>query len=70
MAPVAVPETVIVYVPAGVAPESVVTDAAELWAERPAESEAATVKLYVVAGAKPVTLKVVVVAVPIETPFW
>ena len=57
----------------GAPAEAVVTDTGELWAEAPAESVAATVKLQVVEGVKPVTLKVVLdavpKAVPVELPF-
>jgi hypothetical protein len=49
----------------------VVTDAVLLVAERfPAASFAFTVYAYVVAGVKPVTEYVVVVAVPICVPAW
>jgi len=68
-ASVPTPVIVMLYVPAGVPPELVVTEIAELCAEFPAESPAATVKLYVVAAVKPVTLKVVEVGVPMDFPF-
>ncbi len=48
----------------------VATLTAELCAEAPNESLAATVKLYVVPGDKPVTAKLVFVVVPIDVPFW
>jgi hypothetical protein len=48
----------------------VVTLKAELWAEAPAASVAATVKLYVVPAVKPVTAKLGVAEVPMEVPFW
>ena len=62
-ASVPTPVIVIVYAP------TVVTETAELLAESPAESLAATVKLYVVAGVSPVTLKVVEFGVPMDVPF-
>jgi hypothetical protein len=49
--------------------EVVVTLIAELCAEAPAESVAATEKLYWVDAVKPVTLYVALVAVAIEVPF-
>jgi hypothetical protein len=57
-------------VPGGVFRVLVVTLAAELCAESPNESLAATVKLYVVPGDKPVTAKLVFAVVPIDVPFW
>ena len=48
----------------------VVTGTAELFADAPNESLAATVKLYVLPGDKPVTAKLVFVVVPIEVPPW
>lgn len=47
-----------------------VTLRAELWAEAPAASVAATVNMYVVPAVSPVTLKLGVVEVPMEVPFW
>jgi hypothetical protein len=57
-------------VPGGVFIVAVVTLTAELCAEVPNESVAATVKLYLVPGDKPVTPKLVFVVVPIDVPFW
>jgi len=48
----------------------VVTGMAELCAESPNESLAATVKLYSVPGDNPVTEKLAFVVVPIDVPFW
>jgi hypothetical protein len=47
----------------------VLTLTAELCAESPNASLAATVKLYVVPGDKPVTAKLVLGVVPIDVPF-
>ena len=47
----------------------VLTLTAELCAEAPNASLAATVKLYVVPGDKPVTAKLVFDVVPIDVPF-
>ena len=66
---VPVPMMVMVYCPAGVPADCVVTCKGELCTDVPALSVAATVKLYVVEGNRPVTLKLVVVLVPIEVPF-
>jgi len=56
-------------VPDGVPLERVVTLIAVLCAEAPAESLAATEKLYCVPAVKPVTLYVGFVTVAIELPF-
>jgi hypothetical protein len=48
----------------------VVTFTAELGPEVPFASVASTVKLYAVEAERPVTAKVVPVAVPIEVPFF
>jgi hypothetical protein len=53
----------------GGGPLSVVTFIAVLCAELPATSVAATLKLYVVTGDNPVTVKLVLVVVPTATPF-
>jgi hypothetical protein len=63
------PVIVMVYVFDGVPFERVVTLIAELCADAPAESLAATEKLYCVAAVKPVTLYVGFVVVAIEVPF-
>jgi hypothetical protein len=47
----------------------VVTGTAELCAETPNASVAATVKLYAVPGDRPVTAKLVLGVVPIDLPF-
>jgi len=53
----------------GGGPFSVVTFIAALCAELPAASVAATLKLYVVNGDKPVTVMLGLLVVPTATPF-
>jgi len=50
--------------------DCVVTLIALLWPELANESVADTLKLNVVAGDSPDTLKLVLAVVPIELPFW